>query len=414
MKAFGDRNPRKLGAVALIVMSLIVGAVIVFNRGLFSSSYPVEARFSNAAGIAKGTKVLLAGVAVGSVGNVQLAGNSVIATLNLNSGTLLPHDTAAAVQVQTLLGLEDVALEPLGGWSDPLKAGALINNTQVPVQIYQLQNAAGNLLTKTDTVALNDLVEQLGTVTQGKQTQVKEIIDGLGALTTTVNQRSGEVGQLIDSAQQVSSTLASHDQALVSLIDNLNTVVAGLSAHSGQLGSLIDNIEQMAQQTSSLVGGNQPQLQSLLKNLHSVLGIVSQHQLDLAEGLSYLASGVKGFASVGYSGPSDYPNTWANVFTNPVTLGGAFGVLGPCGALDQALDVVLGPDPLPCTEQTGPLPGGSGSSSGSGGSSTGGSSTGGSSLGSSGSSGGSNASDAPSSGVGGLEQLLDPLIGGGL
>jgi phospholipid/cholesterol/gamma-HCH transport system substrate-binding protein len=410
VKAFGDRSPRKVGAIALIIMALIVGSVIVFNRGLFSSTYPVEARFSNAAGIAKGTQVLLAGVPVGSVGKVQLAGNSVIATLNLNQGTVLPHDTAAAVQVQTLLGLEDVSLDPLGGWSHPLQAGALINNTQVPVQIYQLQNDAGHLLTGTNAKALNSLVEELGTITQGKRTQVKEIIDGLGALTTTVNQRSGEVSQLIDSAQQVSSTLASHDQALVSLIDNLNTVVAGLAAHSGQLGSLIDNIEQMAAQTSALVGGNEPQLNSLLQNLHSVLGIVSQHQLDLAEGLSYLASGVKGFASVGYSGPSDYPNTWANIYTNPVTLLGAFGVLGPCGALDQALDLALGPDPLPCSDQTGPLPGG--------GTSTGGAtSTGGSGSSASTSSpassalGGSNATDAPSSGVGGLEQLFVPLIG---
>jgi phospholipid/cholesterol/gamma-HCH transport system substrate-binding protein len=384
MKAFADRNPRRIGAVALVVMALIVTGVIVLNKGLFSSTYPVEARFSNAAGIGKGTQVLLAGVPVGSVGNVRLAGNSVIATLEVNDGTVLPHDTAAAVQVQTLLGLEDVALEPLGGWAHPLRSGALINNTSVPVQIYQLQNAAGHLLTKTDTKALNTLVEQLASVTQGKQVQVKEIVDGLAALTTTVDQRAGAVSQLIDSANTVSSTLAAHDQDLLGLIDNLNTVVAGLSAHSGQLGSLIDNIEQMAAETSQLIGTNSPQLNAMLQNLHSVLGVISQHQLDLAEGLSYLASGIKGFASVGYSGPSDYPNTWANVFTNPVTLAGAFGVLGPCGALDQALNVVLGPDPLACADQTGPLPSGS-----------------------------SGAPAGPSSGAGGLSQLFGPLAGQG-
>ncbi|MGH8996139.1 MAG: MlaD family protein, partial [Acidimicrobiales bacterium] len=106
MKAFADRNPRRVGGAALLIMTLIIGSVILFNRNLFSSTYPVEARFSNAAGIGSGTKVLLAGVPVGSVGNIRLAGNSVIATLNLNRGTLLPHDTAANVQVQTLLGLE--------------------------------------------------------------------------------------------------------------------------------------------------------------------------------------------------------------------------------------------------------------------------------------------------------------------
>jgi phospholipid/cholesterol/gamma-HCH transport system substrate-binding protein len=384
VKAFADRNPRRIGAVALLAMAVIVSGVIVLNKGLFSSTYPVEARFPNAAGIAKGTQVLLAGVPVGSVGSVRLAGNSVIATMDINHGTVLPHDTAVAVQVQTLLGLEDVALEPLGGWSHPLQAGALINNTSVPVQIYQLQNAAGHLLTSVDTKALNTLVEQLASITKGKQVQVKEIVNGLAALTTTVDQRSGAVSQLIDAANTVSSTLASHDQQLVGLLDNLNTVVAGLSAHSGQLGSLIDNIEQMAAQTAQLVGTNSPQLNAMLQNLHSVLGVISQHQVDLAEGLSYLASGIKGFASVGYSGPSDYPNTWANVFTNPVTLAGAFGVLGPCGALDQALNVVLGPDPLACSEQTGPLPSGSGS-----------------------------APAGPSSGAGGLSQLFGPLAGSG-
>jgi hypothetical protein len=127
--------------------------------------------------------------------------------------------------------------------------------------------------------------------------------------------------------------------------------------------------------------------------------VVSEHQLDLAEGISYLASGLKGFASVGYSGPNDYPNTWANIYTNPVTLANAYGVLGPCGALDLALDAILGPDPLPCADQTGPLPGSS--------------STSGSSAGSSGSSAGSSGSLAsPSSGIGGLSQLLDPLTGG--
>ena len=69
MKAFADRNPRRIGVVALARHGAHRrSAVIVLNRGLFSSTYPVEARFSNAAGIGKGTQVLLAGVPVGSVG----------------------------------------------------------------------------------------------------------------------------------------------------------------------------------------------------------------------------------------------------------------------------------------------------------------------------------------------------------
>jgi ABC-type transporter Mla subunit MlaD len=102
---------------------------------------------------------------------------------------------------------------------------------------------------------LNTLVESLATITKGKQTQVAEIIKGLGALTTTVDQRSGQVSQLIDSANTLSSTLAAKDQELVSIVNNLNTVSTGLADHSTDLSNLITNVDQMATQTNSLVSG---------------------------------------------------------------------------------------------------------------------------------------------------------------
>jgi len=406
MKAFTERRPRLLGGVAVVVMAVLVIAIIFLNRNIFNSGYQVSARFSNAAGIGSGTDVLVAGVKVGTVTGVKVDGNAVDATMSINHGTVLPHHTLASVQVETLLGVVDVALQPVSGWSSPLRSGAMITNTSVPVEFYQVQNTAGHLLTQTNAKALNNIIESLATITQGKQQQVAQIIKGLGALTTTVDQRSGEVSQLIDSANTVSSTLNSRDQQLTSVLDNLNTVTGGLANQSGDLASLINNIDQMATQTNSLVGQDRPQLNSLLQNLHQVLGVVSTHQVDVAQGVSYLGAALKGFASVGYSGPNNTPNTWANIYTNVVTLPGGFGVLGPCGALDQSLTAALGPDPLSCSDQTGPLPGGSSSSPQSGG-------AGGSSSGSgSGSGSTSTSTSAPNSGIGGLSQLLGPVLGG--
>jgi len=410
MKAFTERNPKRIGLVAIVLMASVVAGVLLLNRSLFSSTYPVKARFVDAAGVAAGTPVVVAGVPVGSVGSVVLDGNSVIATLDVNDGTVLPHDTTAAVRVETLLGVEDVALQPVAGWDRPLRGGALITDTSVPVQTYQLQNIAGHLLSKTDAKALNQVVEDVAAITKGKETQVKQIIDGLGALTTTITQRSGEVSQLIDSADTVSTTLNAQDQNLVSVIDNLNTVTGGLAANSTNLGNLIDNVDQMATQTSSLLGTDSPQLDSLLKNLRTVLGVVDQHQNDLAEGVAYLGSSIKGFASVGYSGAADTPNSWANIYVNPVTTASAYGVIGPCGAFDQALDLALGPDPLGCSAQTGPLPGASSTGSGDAAPSSG------TTTSAPAGSGTSNSSAAgapgPDSGVNGLSQLLDPLVGG--
>jgi hypothetical protein len=97
------------------------------------------------------------------------------------------------------------------------------------------------------------------------------------------------------------------------------------------------------------------------------------------------------------------------------------GIIGPCGTLDQVLNQVLGPDPLSCDSQTGPLPG-EGSTAGPGGGpstpSASSSSTTSTTAGATKSTTPSSASGAsgltgPNSGLGGLSQLLAPLLSGG-
>ena len=65
-------------------MTACVLAILLLNRSLFSSGYTIDARFANAAGIAKGTEVMVAGVNVGSVTSVQVHGNAVDAQLSVN------------------------------------------------------------------------------------------------------------------------------------------------------------------------------------------------------------------------------------------------------------------------------------------------------------------------------------------
>ena len=409
MKAVTERNPKVVGIVATVVMAAAILAILLLNRSLFSSGYTIDAQFPNAAGISHGTSVMVAGVNVGSVTSVKVNGNTVDAQLSVNNGVQLPHITRAAVEVETLLGVVDVTLEPVSGWDDPLKSGATITDTSVPTEFYQLQNTAHSLLSKTNAQALNNLVTSLANITQDKQQQVAQIISGLGALTTTVDQRSGQVSQLIDSANTLSSTLASRDQQLLSVVNNLNTVSTGLAAHDQDLSNLITNLDSMASQTNSLVNQDSPALNSLLSSLHADLTVVGQHQEDLAQGVSYLGGALKGFQSVAYSGGS--PVQWANIYLNPASLTTTFGFIGPCGTLDQILNQALGPDPANCAAQTGPLPGqGSNPEPAAAGSST----SPGTSHASSSSAPSSGASPAtgPNSGIGGLSELLSPLLQG--
>lgn len=355
-RGFTERDPRVIGAVSLVVIGALVAGVLTLNGSIFSSTYPVTARFANAVGLEAGEKVLVAGVPVGSVGGLKVDGNSVLVQLDIADGTRLPADSVANIEVQTLLGVVGVDVQPGPDWSRLLHAGSTITRTSVPFQFFEVQNAAGNLLSRTDAKALGQVVSSLAAITAQKPLQVAEIVGGLNRFTGVVDARKAQVTQLIHATSVLSSTLASRDRQLASVVDDLDKVVAGLAAGSSQLGGLIDATDQAATETASLVGRNQPKLQELLDSLHTVLGVLGRHQLDLARSVADAATAVTGFASVGYSGPKDQPQEWANIYVNLVGGLGAEQVLGPCGVLSKAMDVALGPDPLACGARTGPVP----------------------------------------------------------
>lgn len=413
MKAFTERRPKVIGAIAIVVMAVIVAAVVFLNRGMFRSGYQISARFPDAAGISKGSAVLVAGVTVGSVDSVAVDGNHVNVSMTINDGVQLPRRTAADIEVETLLGQVDVTLDPVSGWNRPLRPGATLTDTAIPTEFYQLNNVAGHLLEHSNAKALNTLVQDMATITRGKQKQVAEIIEGLGRLTTTVSDRSAEVGQLIDSSKTLATTLARHDQQLATAITSLNTVAAGLASHSTELADLIDNVDALAAQTNGLLSQDRPAVESLVKNLTTTLGVVDDHQDDLAQAVSYLGAAIKGFSSIGYSGSA--PLTWANIYVSTTGLTGTAGVLGSCGALTTALNDALGSTPLPCATRTGPVSGGTGISSSSSSSSSPGTGPGAATGPGSGSGGSATPlgdAAAPDSGVGGLSQLFAPLVGG--
>lgn len=360
IRSFTERPPKLIGAIVVAVILVAVTAVLTLNASLFRSSYPIKARFANAIGVGPGAKVLLAGVPVGSVGSVDLTGNAVTLNLDINDGVVLPRDTAAAISVETVLGVTDISLRAGSDWSHPLKAGSTITDTTSPIEFFDVQSSAGKLLSQTDSKALANLVQSLATVTTGKSNEVNAIVHGLDQFTGTIANRRTQVSKLIDAAESLSATLASRDSQLAGVVDDLNTVVRGLASRSGELGQLIDNTLLAAQQAASLIGDNHPRIQQLLNALTADLKVIGAHQVDLAQSVTYANAAVGGFASVAQSGSSLTP--WANIYANLLSVTSAYTVLGSCGVLDQVLDAALGPDPLACSQRTGPSPTANGSS----------------------------------------------------
>ena len=367
-KSFTERNPKVIGAIAIVVILAVTAGAIGLNSDIVKNRYPITATFADTAGMQSGDSVLLAGVVVGQVSSVKLSGNKAAVGMQINHGVQIPMDSTADVYVETLLGKKDIRINTGHDWSHLMGSGGQITKTTTPTELLDLQNESAPRLEQADATSLNKLIEDLAAVTQGKQSEVATIADGLNRFLGTVNQRSGTVSNLIDSAKTVTGTLANRDQQLVSIVDNLGIVVNGLAQRKGALSNLLTQSEQMAVQTSALVGANRGKLDSILAELHTDLGIVGRHQNDLAEAVADLGDTVQAYSSIGVSGPNNAPNpSWANTFLQLPGPLGENAIFGSCGDFDQALTVIHGPDPAEhphgssqCMPQpaTGPVPGG--------------------------------------------------------
>ena len=124
VKAVTERNPKVVGIVAVIIMSSASWPSSSSTAACSPRATRSTARFPNAAGITKGTDGH-GGRRQGRLGHLGRRCTATPSTPSSRSATrcVLPHETTAAVQVETLLGVVDVTLQPVSGWDDPLTVG---------------------------------------------------------------------------------------------------------------------------------------------------------------------------------------------------------------------------------------------------------------------------------------------------
>src|SRR5918911_146063 len=102
----------------LTIVAIVIAAVLIFSltgaRGFFWQRYTLKTRFPNAAGLAAGSPVRVAGVEVGSVKLVELAGDQVDVAFEVNKSVRnrITDKSIAVLGSVSLLGTSAVDITP--------------------------------------------------------------------------------------------------------------------------------------------------------------------------------------------------------------------------------------------------------------------------------------------------------------
>lgn len=334
----------KFGLIA--VFALTMAAILIFavggTGGFFWQNYPLKVRFDNVAGLKEGSPVRVAGVEVGSVSNVLLAGTTVEVWFNVKDDmrALVTDQSTASIGSISLLGegAVDITAAPQGA---PLKDWQYVRSATAEGSIAQLtgeankglsearlliQDLRGGKGTMGQLFANDSLYKQLdqfvgaaekvtstianGRGTMGKLTndpalynELNASIANLNAITAKLRNGEGSLGQLMNDP--------AFSKTLTTTTSNLETLTAKLNKGEGTAGKLLTD-DALYKRLDSVTA----RLDTVLQNLNDGQGTAGQllHDKQLYENMNQTISEMRGLLAEIKKDPKKYLNVKVSIF----------------------------------------------------------------------------------------------------
>jgi virulence factor Mce-like protein len=256
------------GAVALAAV-LIGGLLLVKETGIGYRWYTVE--FLQAASLQKDNIVTIAGVPVGNVTGVRLAGDHVEASIRVRDNVSVGRDTRAAIKITTLFGSRYLDLRPAGDGALPHQSIDLAH-TEVP---YDLQAALADSTRTFEQVDADRIASSL-TVLNSQLTELPTVVpqamDNVRALSSVIAQRRSQLGALLTSTADVTNMLRRQQSGIGNLIHQSQDLIGEFVARSATFQAMMQAIREIVNSMRTIVVGDRSDLDDVLRILGELSG----------------------------------------------------------------------------------------------------------------------------------------------
>ncbi len=308
-----DRTIRA-GTFGLVIVACVVMVAFGYT-GLpfYPQGKSYEAYFADAGGISPGNDVNVSGIAVGKVSEVALAGDVAKVTFTVDRKVRLGDQTLASIKTDTVLGERSLAVTPKGSGS---VTSIPVGRTTVP---YTLNMALQDLGQNSSDLDKGQLTQALGVLTDSLRDATPELrrtLDGVAALSRSINANDEALGQLLARANSVTKVLADRAGQVNQLVNDGNMLFAALDERRGALSSLIAGIDDVSQQLSGFVADNRREFGPALRKLNLVLDNLLERREHISEALRRLPPYATALGESVGSGPGfsvNLPNAVPNI-----------------------------------------------------------------------------------------------------
>ncbi len=306
---FRERNPVVIGAISMaVIAAMVLAAFRAEDLPLIGGGDTYYAAFTEAGGLKANDEVRIAGVRVGKVTEVELAGNKVDVSFKVDSPSKFGNRTGAQIKVKTLLGDMFLALVPDG--PGQLEEGSTIpvSRTTSPYDVVDAFEGLADRAARIDTDQLGDSLDTLADLTKDTPAAFQGTLRGLSRLSETVASRNDQINDLLKNLDSVSGVLAQRDQDIVALMRDSDTLMRALVARRQAVHQLLVSTSRLSSELTLLVKQSRADLKPALQNLQGVVNLLLKNQANLDESLRLMAPFYRVFANTLGTGP--WFDTW--------------------------------------------------------------------------------------------------------
>jgi phospholipid/cholesterol/gamma-HCH transport system substrate-binding protein len=269
----------------VIVVCVLMLAFGYTKLPFYPQGKSYEAYFADAGGISPGADVDISGIVVGSVSGVALAGDVAKVTFTVNRKIRLGDQTLASIKTNTVLGERSLAVTPRGGgWPTSIPLG----RTTVPYTLNMALQDLGQNAGELDKGQLNQALGVLTDSLRDATPELRRTLDGVAALSRSINANDEALGQLLARAKSVTKVLADRAGQVNQLVNDGNLLFAALDERRAALSNLIAGIDDVSQQLSGFVADNRREFGPALRKLNLVLDNLLERREHISQALRRL------------------------------------------------------------------------------------------------------------------------------
>jgi phospholipid/cholesterol/gamma-HCH transport system substrate-binding protein len=301
---FRDKNPVTVGAISLVAIAVLMA--LAFKAGdlpVIGGGDTYHAHFSEAGGLKPNDEVRIAGVRVGKVEEIELAGDKVKVSFKVDTDSKFGTETGAQIRVKTILGAMYVDLVPAGEGQLKEDSTIPVSRTASPYNVVDVFEGLAERSEKIDVDQLADSLDTLAALTRNTPEEFRSALRGMSALSRNVAEKDAELAELLGNLRKVSGVLGDRKDDIVTLMRDSDVLFRALVARRQSVHNLLNATSKLSRELTLLVRQSRADLNPALQELEGVVDLLNANQENLDESLRLLAPFYRVFTNTLGNGP---------------------------------------------------------------------------------------------------------------